>query len=108
LVGFILSMINLRTKELGIRKINGASTNDLLLLLNKVFMWNIAVALVIFIPVSYQISKLWLQQYVYAVSIKWWVFALASALVSVLVFGVVSIFTFRAVRRNPVEALRYE
>jgi len=108
LVGFILSMINLRTKELGIRKINGASTNDLLLLLNKVFMWNIAVALVIFIPVSYQISKLWLQQYVYAVSIKWWVFALASALVSVLVFGVVSIFTFRAVRKNPVEALRYE
>jgi len=108
LVGFILSMINLRTKELGIRKINGASTNDLLMLLNKIFIWNIAVALVIFIPVSYQISKLWLQQYAYAISIKWWVFVLASLLVSLSVFGVVSIFTFRAVRKNPVEALRYE
>ncbi len=108
LVGFILSMINARTKELGIRKINGASVADLLVLLNKVFMWNIIFALVIFIPVSYQISKLWLQQYAYAVSVKWWVFVLASVLVSVSVFGVVSIFTFRAVRKNPVEALRYE
>jgi len=108
LIGFSLSMINTRTKELGIRKINGASTNDLLLLLNRVFMWNIAVAFVIFIPVSYQISKLWLQQYAYAVSLKWGVFVWASILVMLSVFGVVSIFTLRAVRKNPVEALRYE
>lgn len=108
LVGFILNMIQARTKELGIRKINGASVNDLLLLLNKIFMWNIVVALLIFIPVSYQISKLWLQQYAYAVSIKWEVFVLVSVFVSISVFGVVSIFTFRAVRKNPVEALRYE
>jgi putative ABC transport system permease protein len=108
LVGFTLSMINARTKELGIRKVNGASVNSLLLLLNRVFMWNIAIALVIFIPVSWQISKLWLQQYAYAVSMKWWVFMLASFLISAAVLGVVSFFTFRAARRNPVEALRYE
>ena len=108
LVGFTLSMIHARTKELGIRKVNGASEKSLILLLNKVFMWNIAIALVIFIPVSWQISKLWLQQYAYAVTLKWWIFALASVLVTVAVIGVVSVFTFRAARRNPVEALRYE
>lgn len=108
LVGFTLSMINSRTKELGIRKVNGASVNSLILLLNKVFVWNIAIALVIFIPVSYQISKLWLQQYAYAISMKWWVFVLASVLISAVVLGVVTVFTFRAARRNPEEALRYE
>jgi len=108
LVGFTLSMINARTKEMGIRKVNGASEKSLLLLLNKVFMWNIAIALVIFIPVSYQISKLWLQQYAYAVTLRWWIFVLAAVLVSAAVIGVVSIFTFQAARRNPVEALRYE
>jgi len=108
LIGFTLSMINARTKELGIRKINGASITSLLLLLNKVFVWNIAIALVIFIPVSWQISKLWLQQYAYAVTLKWWIFVLASVLVSAAVIGVVSVFTFRAARRNPAEALRYE
>ena len=108
LIGFTLSMIHTRTKELGIRKVNGASEKSLILLLNKVFMWNIAIALVIFIPVSYQISKLWLQQYAYAVTLKWWIFVLASVLVSAAVIGVVSIFTFQAARRNPVEALRYE
>ena len=108
LVGFTLSMIHTRTKELGIRKVNGASVNSLLLLLNRVFMWNIAIALVIFIPVSWQISKLWLQQYAYAISMEWWVFVLASALIAAAVLGVVSFFTFRAARRNPVEALRYE
>ena len=108
LVGFTLSMISTRTKELGIRKVNGASSGSLLLLLNKVFMWNIAIALVIFIPVSWQIAKLWLQQYAYAVSMKWWVFVLVSFFVAGAVLGVVSLFTLRAARRNPVEALRYE
>ncbi len=108
LVGFTLSMIHARTKELGIRKVNGASEKSLILLLNKVFMWTIAIALVIFIPVSRQISKLWLQQYAYAVTLKWWIFVLAAVLVSAAVIGVVSVFTFRAARRNPAEALRYE
>lgn len=108
LVGFTMSMINARTKELGIRKVNGASVNSLLLLLNKIYLWNIAIALVIFIPVSWQISKLWLQQYAYAVSMKWWVFVLVSVFISAAVLGVVSFFTFRAASRNPVEALRYE
>ena len=108
LVGFTLSMISSRTKELGIRKVNGATEKSLLVLLNKVFMWNIVIALVFFIPVSYQITRLWLQQYAYPISMKWWVFVLASFLISTAVLSVVSVFTFRAARRNPVEALRYE
>ncbi len=87
-------------------KISPPMVNIICLLRLK--QWNIAIALVIFIPVSWQISKLWLQQYAYAVTLKWWVFVLASVLVSAAVVGVVSVFTFRAARRNPAEALRYE
>ena len=108
LVGFTLSMIHARTKELGIRKVNGASEKSLILLLNKVFMWNIIIALMIFIPVSYKISKMWLQQYAYAISMRWWVFVVVSLFIAAAVIGVVTAFTFRAARRNPVEALRYE
>ena len=108
LVGFTLSMIHARTKELGIRKVNGASEKSLILLLNKVFMWNIIIALMIFIPVSYKISKMWLQQYAYAISMRWWVFVVVSLFIAAAVIGVVTVFTFRAARRNPVEALRYE
>jgi putative ABC transport system permease protein len=108
LVGFTLSMIHARTKELGIRKVNGASEKSLILLLNKVFMWNIIIALIIFIPVSYKISKMWLQQYAYAISMRWWVFVVVSLFIAAAVIGVVTAFTFRAARRNPVEALRYE
>ncbi len=108
LIGFTLSMINTRTKELGIRKVNGATSGSLLFLLNKVFIWNIAIAFAIFIPVSWLIAKLWLQQYAYAVPLKWWDFVLVSFFVAGAVLGVVSLFTLRAARRNPVEVLRYE
>jgi len=108
LVGFTLNMIQERTKELGIRKVNGASVTSLLLLLNKVFMWNILIAVVLFVPLSWLVSKVWLQQYAYAVPLNWFLFFSVSVMVSVIVIGVVSYFTFRASRRNPVEALRYE
>jgi putative ABC transport system permease protein len=108
LVGFTLNMINARTKELAIRKVNGATEKELILLLNKVFLWNILLALALFLPLSYQVIRLWLQQYAYSVPLRYGWFALAALGVSAVVLGVVSFFTIRAARSNPVESLRYE
>ncbi len=108
LAGFTLSLINARTKELSIRKINGATSKSLVLLLNKLFIWNIVIAIILFIPFSFELSKIWLQQYAYSVSLSWWIFVSAAMLVSVAVISVISLFTIRAALKNPVDTLRYE
>ena len=108
LIGFTLNLINARTKELAIRKVNGATEKSLVILLTRMFLCNIVVALVIFLPVSYQVTKLWLQHYAYSTPLQYGWFALVALGVSVIVLGVVSFFTIRAARSNPVESLRYE
>ena len=108
LIGFTTTMIEKRTKELGIRKINGASEQSLVLLLNKTFIINLVIAILIFVPVSYRVAKIWLQNFAYAISLHSWLFVLVSALVSIVVLAVVTVFTLKAARRNPAETLRYE
>ncbi len=108
LIGFTTTMIDKRTKELGIRKINGASEQSLVLLLNKTFIINLVIAILVFVPVSYHVAKIWLQNFAYAISLHSWLFVLVSILVSIVVLAVVTVFTLKAARRNPAETLRYE
>jgi putative ABC transport system permease protein len=118
LVSIFLSMIGLftvsyqksrsRTKEIGIRKINGASIISILGMLNRdVARW-ILLASVIAVPVTYFAMSSWLGNYAYKTEISWWLFAFGVTIVTVIAMFTVSWQSWRAATRNPVEALRYE
>jgi putative ABC transport system permease protein len=97
-----------RTKEIGIRKINGANTSEVVSMLNKDFLKWVALAFVIACPIAWFAMHKWLQNFAYKTGLSWWVFAVAGGLVIIIALFTVSWQSWKAARRNPVEALRYE
>ncbi|MCB2201154.1 ABC transporter permease [bacterium] len=108
LFGLISYVISQKTKEIGIRKVNGAKVSEILLLLNKDFMIYFAIAFVIACPIAYYAMDKWLQNFAYRTQLSWWLFALAGSISMVIALLTVSGQTSSAARRNPVEALRDE
>ncbi len=117
-ISLFLSMIGLvavsyqksryRTKEIGIRKINGAGIRDILAILNKDFTRWIAIAFIISCPVAWYAMNKWLQNYAYKTEFSWWIFILAGLITVGIVLLTITGQSLRAATRNPVEALRYE
>ena len=97
-----------RTKEIGIRKVNGARIGQVLYSLNRNFIKWVAIAFVISFPITYYTMNKWLEDFAYKTSLSWWVFALAGLAALVITIITVSWISWRAATRNPVEALRYE
>ncbi len=97
-----------RIKEIGIRKVLGASVRSIVLLLLREFLWLVAAGLLIAVPMAWYGMDRWLDNFAFRVGIQWWVFGLTAVLTLVIAFATLSFYTFRAARRNPVEALRYE
>jgi putative ABC transport system permease protein len=97
-----------RTREIGIRKVNGAKIIDLLAMLNSGFIKWVLIAFVIACPVALYAMNKWLQNFMYRTEIKWWVFAISGFAVLAVALFTVSLQSWRAASRNPVEALRYE
>ena len=97
-----------RTKEIGIRKVNGARVSEIILLFYKDFIKWIVVAFLIASPLAWYVVKVWLQNFAYQATIAWWIFPLAGLLTLFGVLLTVSLQTWRAARRNPVESLRDE
>ena len=97
-----------RTKEIGIRKVSGAQTAELMIMLNKDFIRWVAVAFVVACPMAWYAMNRWLVNFAYRTEISWWVFALSGLAALVIALLTVSWQTWRAATRNPVEALRYE
>ncbi|HPR13290.1 MAG TPA: ABC transporter permease [Bacteroidales bacterium] len=107
---FGISMISIlrRRKEIGIRKVNGASVGVVLLMLNIDFIkWVIAAAL-ISVPVSVWLLDKWMERFAYRTDLNWWIYALAVLSAVVIALLTVSWQSWRAATRNPIEALRYE
>jgi putative ABC transport system permease protein len=97
-----------RTKEIGIRKVNGATVSGILTMLNKDFVKWVIVAFVIAAPVALYAMQKWLQNFAYKTELSWWIFISAGILALGIALLTVSWQSWRAATRNPVEALRYE
>jgi putative ABC transport system permease protein len=97
-----------RTKEVGIRKVNGARTGEVMAMLNKDFIQWVVMAFLMAGPIAWYVMSKWLENFAYKTTLSWWVFAAAGAITLCIALLTVSWQSWRAARRNPVESLRYE
>lgn len=97
-----------RTKEIGIRKVNGATITQILSLLNKDFLKWVVLAFLIAVPLAWYGLEKWLEGFAYKTTMSWWIFALAGLITLSIALLTVSWQSFRAATANPVEALREE
>jgi len=100
--------IQQRIKEIGIRKVNGATVGGIVKMLNFDLMKWVLIAFVVACPVAYYISMKWLQNFPYKTSIIWWVFIASGFIALIFALVTVSWQSWRAASRNPVESLRNE
>lgn len=108
ILGVILFTIQRRTKEIGIRKVNGAKISEVMTMLARDFVKWVAIAFIIATPIAYYAMDRWLESFAYKTELSWWIFALAGMLALGIVLLTVSWQSWKAATRNPVEALRYE
>ena len=97
-----------RTKEIGIRKVLGASVSSIIVMLSKEFTKWVLLANIIAWPIAWYAMNKWLQNFAYRIEIGWWTFILAGALALVIALLTVSYQAIRAATTNPVDSLRYE
>jgi putative ABC transport system permease protein len=106
--GLSLSMNENRTKEIGLRKVNGATISEVMILLNRNFIYWVAMAFVIACPIAFYAMHKWLQSFSYKTELSWWIFGISGIMAFGIALLTVSLQSWRAATRNPVEALRYE
>ena len=97
-----------RRKEIGIRKVMGASIRQLLMLLSKDFLRLVIIAFLIAIPITWVIMGRWLDYFAYRIDISWWVFAIAGLITVAIAFATISFQAIKAAITNPVTSLRTE
>ncbi len=97
-----------RTKEIGVRKVLGASVGGIVLLLSKEFTKLVGLAFVVAAPLAYFATNRWLQDFAFQADFSWWIFVLAGLAALAIAWLTVSYQSIRAALTNPVEALRYE
>lgn len=108
LLGLVIYAAERRTKEIGIRKVIGASVGSIVGLLSKEFIGLVAVAVVIASPLAWWAMHNWLQGFAYRINISWWVFALAGLAALLIAFATVSFQSIKAALANPIRSLRNE
>ncbi len=97
-----------RRKEIGIRKVLGASVSEIVQLLSKDFLKLVFIATIIAIPISWIAMNKWLEDFAYRVSIEWWVFAIAGLAALLIALLTISFQSLKAAIENPVKSLRSE
>jgi predicted permease len=108
LLGLVIYITNQRTKEIGIRKVIGASLTQLIVLLSGDFLRLIALAILIALPIAWWGSNKWLENFADKTPLSWWVFAIGGGTLLLIALTILCIRTLRAALVNPVNSLRAE
>ena len=108
LYGLVAFTVGQRTKEIGIRKVLGASVSGIVVLLSRDFLKLVAVAVLLASPIAWYAMTRWLEAFAYKITIDWWLFALAGLLAVLLALFTVSFQSVKAARMNPVKSLKTE
>ena len=108
LFGISTIIIQSRMKEIGIRKVNGASSLNILFMLSKEFIHWILISMIIAAPFSLSIIYKWRENYPYKVTLSWWLFPMAGIIALVFASISISYYSLKAANKNPVDVLRYE
>jgi putative ABC transport system permease protein len=108
LIGLSSFMTERRTKEIGIRKANGAKSFEIFSMLSREYMIWVSISIIIACPIAWYAMHKWLQNYAYRINISWREFVLTGAIALLIALLTVSIQSYNAASKKPVEALRYE
>jgi len=108
LFGLATYTAQVKVKEIGIRKVLGASVANITRMLSKEFLILVGVSLIIASPIAWYAMSKWLENYVYRINVQWWMFALAGFAALIVTFATISFQAIRAALANPVKSLRSE
>ncbi|WP_343669425.1 ABC transporter permease [Chitinophaga sp.] len=108
LFGLSILVARQRTKEIGIRKVLGASTANITRLLSQDFMQLVLVSLLIAVPISWFLMNKWLQDFAYRINVEWWMFVFAGVTAMIIALFTISFQSVKAALTNPVKSLRTE
>ena len=105
--GLVLFETQYRRREIGIRRVHGASVGEILSLFNRKYLYIVAACSAVAIPVSYYIIDSWMQQYVYRTPMSWWVYALAVGVILLITIVTVSLRSWSAANENPTNSIMH-
>ena len=108
LLALAIFIADLKSKEIGIRKVLCATVIRIVTTLNKSFIKWVLIANLLAWPAAYFVMNKWLQNFAYRIDLSWWMFVLAAGLTLLIALIIVSFQTVKAALRNPVDSLRYQ
>jgi len=108
LLGMIIYVVEQRTKEIGIRKVLGSNTIQVVVLISKRFVWLVAISLVVSIPATLWVMNMWLEDFQYRITISPWIFVVSGLISVIFALGIVGVQSFKAAIMNPAKILREE
>ena len=104
----IIYVVEQRTKEIGIRKVLGSNTMQVVMLISKRFVSLIAISLVVSIPATLWVMNMWLEDFQYRITISPWIFVVSGLISVIFALGIVGVQSFKAAIMNPAKILREE